>query len=205
VAIHAIGDRAVRHALDAFAAVGPQRANLPLPPRIEHAQLVDPGDLARFAQLGVAASMQPAHCVADIPLVERWWASRRERAYPWRSLLDAGTLLAFGSDAPVEPPDPAFGLYSAVARRAPESSVAWVPGQRIGLDAALSAYTEHPARLADSWPELGTLQPGALADIVVWDADLHGLGEAALAQAQPAWTVVAGSIVYAHAAVSDRG
>ncbi len=202
VAIHAIGDRAVRNALDAFEAVAPKLATLALPPRIEHAQLVDPADLPRFARLGVAASMQPTHCVSDIPLAERGWGARCDHAYPWQALLSSGATLAFGSDAPVEPPDPSLGLFAAVARRRP-GGPPWVPAQRIDLDAALHAYTEGAARISGAWPDLGALTPGAFADLVVWDTDLHAASEDDLARARPVATVLAGSVVYAHAAGGD--
>src|SRR5204862_6079026 len=137
----AIGDRAVRSTVDACALVERERRRLPLPSRIEHAQLVDPHDVARFAQLGVAASMQPQHCVTDIPLAERAWGARCAASYPWRTLLEQGAVLAFGSDAPVEPPSVALGLHAAVARRAPGAAQGWTPRQAIDLDAALTAYT----------------------------------------------------------------
>ncbi|TMQ69271.1 MAG: hypothetical protein E6K80_12275 [Candidatus Eisenbacteria bacterium] len=196
VAIHAIGDRAVRSALDAFEAVRPRLASLALPPRIEHVQLLDPADRPRFAALGVAASMQPIHCVADIPLAERAWASRREHTYPWRALLEAGARLAFGSDAPVETPSVALGLHAALARRPLGGGRAYVPEQAIGLDQALTAYTESPARLAGAWPRLGALEIGCAADLVVWSADLHAQTPDAIAAAHPVATVIAGEVVH---------
>ena len=198
VAIHAIGDRACRSSLDAFEAAGPALARLALPPRIEHAQLVDPADVPRFARLGVAASMQPIHCTSDLDLVERFWSTRAGSSYPWRTLLDHGALLAFGSDAPVELPSAAWGLHAAVTRERAGGTPAggFVPGQRVTLDQALAAYTVAPARLAGSWPRLGRLAAGAVADLVVWNADLHRLPPAALRGARPRVTVVAGDIVY---------
>jgi hypothetical protein len=197
VAVHAIGDRAVRSALDAFEACGPALAKLRLPPRIEHAQLVHDDDLPRFAALGVAASMQPLHGTADRPLVERYWSSRRTRAYPWRALLDHGARLAFGSDAPVEWPSPALGLHAAVTRERPGvSGDPFVPGQRIALDEALTAYTEGPARLAGAWPRLGRIAADCLADLVVWDADLHELPAGRLHEAAPAYTVLGGELAF---------
>ena len=203
VAIHAIGDRAVRSSLDAFegARAGER---LGLAPRIEHAQLVDPADLNRFAALGIAASMQPSHCISDVPLADRWWGERREQSYPWRALLESGALLAFGSDAPVEPPSAAFGLAAAVARQPEGAEKAWVPAQAIGLDAALSAYTEGPARLAGNWPRVGALDAGCAADLVVWNGDLHALTPRALAAAAPACTVLDGMIVY-ESEIRDSG
>jgi hypothetical protein len=203
VAIHAIGDRAVRHALDAFAAserAGTARRPT-LPSRIEHVQLLDPADLGRFASLHVAASLQPSHCISDLDLVERWWKSRRERSYPWRSLLEAGARLSFGSDAPVEPPSIGLGLHAAVTRTRADGRPAggFAPDERLTLDQALSAYTEGPARLAGTWPSLGRLAPGAEADLVVWSEDLHALEPARLAGVGPAATVIAGEILFQRA------
>lgn len=199
VAIHAIGDRAVRNALDAFTSAREHLPALALPPRIEHLQLVRPEDAARLAPLGVAASMQPQHCVSDIELAERHWGARCRDAYPWRGLLDRGALLAFGSDAPVEPPVPALGFAAAVARRG-RGGEAFIPAQRLTLDATLAAYTEGAARLAGWWPQVGSLRPGAWADFVVWDADLHALDADRLAAAHPVYTAVAGRIVHGAAA-----
>jgi predicted amidohydrolase YtcJ len=205
-AIHAIGDRAVRSSLDAFAAAADTPLALALPPRIEHVQLLDPADLPRFPALGVAASMQPIHCTSDIDIARRHWGARSERAYPWKRLLDAGVTLAFGSDAPVESPSTALGLHSAVTRqrvvrdRHADPVPAFVPAQRLGLDATLTAYTEGPARLAGSWPRLGRLAPGAIADLAVWSDDLHGLAAPMLAGATVAATVMEGAVVFRRAA-----
>jgi predicted amidohydrolase YtcJ len=190
VAIHAIGDRAVRSALDAVAAaaaVGPPCA---LPSRIEHAQLVHADDLPRFARLRAWASMQPTHCVSDIEPARWGWGARVERSYPWRALLDAGATLVFGSDAPVEPPRPAAWLHAAVTRQRADGTPrgGFTPGQRIGLDDALRACTAAgvAARVARGVP----------ADLVVWDADLHRLPASLLYNARPACTLIAGEIVH---------
>jgi len=197
VAIHAIGDHAVRVGLDAFESCGQALARLRLPPRIEHAQLVDDLDLRRFVELGVAASMQPQHCVTDRPLVERLWRQRAARSYPWRTLFDSGARLVFGSDAPVEPPIPALGLHAAVTREATNHpGDSFVPAQRIALDEALSAYTEGPARLAAQWPRCGSLSVGSVADLVVWDTDLHRLAPSQLHAAAPAFTILAGDVAF---------
>jgi predicted amidohydrolase YtcJ len=199
VAIHAIGDRAVRSALDAFEAAGPARGAPRLPSRIEHVQLLDDGDRPRFAALGIVASMQPIHCTSDLELAARHWNSRLARAYPWRALLQSGARLAFGSDAPIERPSVAAGLHAAVTRQRGDGTPrgGFVPEQRITLDDALTAYTEAPARMAGTWPRLGRLAPGALADLVVWDQDLHRLPVAELAGAKPAFTILDGEIVFA--------
>ncbi len=205
VAIHAIGDRACRAALDAFEAASGSLAKVALPPRIEHAQLVHPEDQPRFARLGVAASMQPIHCTSDLELAERWWKSRAPHAYPWRALHDQGALLAFGSDAPVEFPSVAQGLHAAVTRQRPDATPpgGFVPAQRVSLDQALAAYSSAPARLAGTWPRLGRLGAGAAADLVVWDADLHRLPPPALREAHPVFTVLGGEVVF-EAAGSPR-
>lgn len=203
VAIHAIGDRACRASLDAFERAGGGAA-VPLPPRIEHVQLLDPADRPRFARLGVAASVQPVHCLTDIDQAERWWGSRRDRAYPWRTLLDAGALVAFGSDAPIEPPDVGPALAAAVARTRADGTPAggWTPHERIGLDAALAAFTAAPARLAGAWPRLGTLAVGARADVVLWDRDLHAADPAGLRDAAAQVTILDGEVVYARETVT---
>jgi predicted amidohydrolase YtcJ len=197
-AIHAIGDRAVRSALDAFAACGRDLRPPALPPRIEHVQLLDPADLPRFAALGVAASMQPLHCTSDIDNARRHWGGRIERSYPWRALLETGVTLAFGSDAPVEPPATAAALHSAVTRQRRDGTPAdgFTPAQRLTLDQALAAYTGGPARLAGTWPRLGRIAPGATADLAVWSADLHRLPHASLGEAKVAATVMEGEIVF---------
>lgn len=194
VAIHAIGDRAVRSSLDAIEAAG--LSGTPrLPSRIEHVQILHPSDVPRFRQLGVAASMQPSHCVSDIPLAMRYWSSRREQTYPWRTLRDAGALLAFGSDAPVEPPEPGAGLSAALTRSAHDGAP-WVPEERLDLDDALTAWIEGPARLAGMWPRLGTLEPGALADVVVWETDLHSVSPPEIGRVSPRWVIQDGRIVH---------
>ncbi len=201
IAVHAIGDRAVRSTLDAFEAARAWIPSLTLPPRLEHLQLVDPADVPRLRALGVAASMQPSHAVADAAIATERWGARVAASYPWRALLDAGALLAFGSDAPVEPPSVALGLVAAVTRVAPDGEP-FVPGQCVTLDEALTAYTEGPARLAGAWPRLAAIAPGSHADLVVWNEPLDRIAPAALADAAPATTIVGGRVVWS---ASERG
>jgi len=197
-AIHAIGDRAVRAALDAFASAGPSLGRLAQAPRIEHVQLLDPADRPRFAALGVVASMQPLHCTSDIDIAHRHWGARVERAYPWRSLLASGARLVFGSDAPVEPPATCAALHSAVTRQRVDGTPrgGFVPEECLPLDQALAAYTEWPARLAGAWPRLGRIAAGATADLAIWSADLHRLAPAGLAGARVTMTVLEGEVVF---------
>jgi len=201
VAVHAIGDRAVRNVLDAFEASRERIAALALPPRIEHLQLVDPADMARLAALGVGASMQPVHATEDAVMARAKWGTRIAHSYPWRTLLDHGARLAFGSDAPVESPDVALGLAAAVTRIAPDPAArgghsAFVPEQRVSLDEALSAYTEGAARLGGVWPRLGSLRPGSHADFALWSDDLHALPPERLGEARVALTAIGGRIVH---------
>ena len=160
-AVHAIGDQANRRVLDAF-----QKARAIEPPdrrmvhRIEHAQLLDPVDIPRFAQLGIVASMQPIHCTSDMHAAGRLWGARSRYAYAWRSLLDSGAALAFGSDAPVETPNPFVGIHAAVTRQdehdQPEGG--WYPEERLTVEEAVRAYTEGAALSAPYLPGVtGTL------------------------------------------------
>jgi len=174
--IHAIGDRAVRTALDAFEAVGRQRlAELALLPRIEHAQLVHPDDRARFSELGVVASVQPVQLRSDEAVMHRAWGDRTALAFALASLSVAGATLVFGTDAPVEPPDPWPGIAMAVTRRAPEwggDVGASSPAEAIPLDVALRAATTGPWRVARQ-AHGGRLMVGAPADLIVIELAEH--------------------------------
>ncbi len=185
LAVHAIGDRANRDALDAFAAT--REAWRGLRPRIEHAQCVHPGDVPRFAQLGVAASVQFTHATSDRDVAERLWADRIGHAYPYRTLLDAGAVVAGGSDAPIEPLAPLDGLRAAVLRTL-DGRPAWRPEQALPLGAALAAFTTAPAWLEGAEARRGRLAPGLAADVVVLDRD----PAADLAGARVARTMLAG-------------
>src|SRR5436189_5928737 len=152
VAVHAIGDLATRHALDAFEQTRDEWHPLGLRPRIAHAQLPDEEDIHCFAQLGVAASVQFSHAPSDAEIAERFWAGKTDRAYAYRSLWDAGTLVANGSDAPIEELEPWAGVVAAVSR-------AWHPEQALTLDEALLATTVNPAWLAGDEHRRGQLVP----------------------------------------------
>jgi predicted amidohydrolase YtcJ len=164
VAVHAIGDLANREALDAFEQTRDHWQPLGLRPRIEHAQLLAHEDIPRFAELGVAASVQFSHAPSDAEIAERFWAGMTDRAYAYRSLWDTGALLVNGSDAPIEELDPWAGVAAGVSRD-------WHPEQRLTLDEALQATTVNPAWLARDEHRRGKLLPGDLADLVVLDHD----------------------------------
>jgi predicted amidohydrolase YtcJ len=170
-ATHAIGDRANRMALDGLAALPAARTRLRH--RIEHAQLLAESDLGRFRELDVVASMQPIHAVADMAVADRYWGARCRGAYAWRSLLDRGARLAFGSDAPVETLDVFAGLHAAITRQAPsgEPRGGWWPDERITVREALHAYTLGAAWACGQEDALGSLAVGKRADLIVLDRD----------------------------------
>jgi predicted amidohydrolase YtcJ len=190
--VHAIGDAAVRRALDLME----QLPAAAIPHRIEHFQCVHPLDLGRAARQGIVLSMQPAHIFADIPLAERHWGDRGKGAYAFRSLLDQGSVLAFGSDTPVASIDPREGVYAALERRQDDASPAWYGEERLGFHEVVRAYTTAPARAA-GLSTRGIITPGSDADLVVWrlnrDQPVTGT---AFRQAEVALTVVAGEAVY---------
>jgi len=170
VAVHAIGDRANRRALDAFEETRDEWRPRALRQRIEHAQLLAPEDVGRFAELGVAASVQFSHAPSDRDLADRFWTGKTEGAYAFRSLLDAGALVANGSDAPVEELDPLLGLRAGVARTLDHRD-AWHGEQAVTVEQALHATCVAPAWLTGDERRRGTLLPGYFADLVVLDRD----------------------------------
>jgi len=202
VCVHAIGDRANRLALDLFEDAL-KRSGVPagdVRPRIEHAQVLDPRDIPRFGRLGVIAAMQPTHCTSDMDWVdERLGPERLAGAYAWRSLLEAGAFLAFGSDFPVERPHPLEGVYAAVTRQhadgRPEGG--FRPSQRLTAGETLEAFTRGSAQASFEEARLGHLGPGAAADLVVLDRDPTGLdGPSELLCTRVLLTMVGGEIVY---------
>jgi hypothetical protein len=202
VMLHAIGDAANRQALDAFERAA--RANGPRERRhrIEHAQVVAPEDIPRFRGLGVIASMQPTHATSDMRWAEQRIGRQRAEggAYAWRSLLNAGATVIFGTDFPVEPIRPVEGIYSAVTRQSREEPGVppggWLPAQKLSRAEAIRLYTAAPA--FGEWQERvkGTLAAGMLADFVVWSADLLTIPEREILNAEPVMTVVGGRTVY---------
>jgi predicted amidohydrolase YtcJ len=195
VAVHAIGDLANHEALDAFEETRPLWQPLGLRPRIEHAQLLVSEDVARFAELGVAASVQFSHAPSDRDLADRFWTGKTDRAYAYRSLWDSGALLANGSDAPIEELDPWAGVCAGVLRTIDERS-AWHPEQRLTLEEALQATTVNPAWLARDERRRGKLLPGYLADLVVLDRDPFELSVEELPQVEVVATMLGGRWVY---------
>lgn len=198
LAVHAIGDRANRIVLDALQTIHGSEYPAPrLPDRVEHLQLMLEEDLRRPSDLDVIASMQPVHATSDMHMADIAWGNRTKTSYAWRSILDTGATLVFGSDAPVESPNPFWGIHAAVTR---QSRVAtdepWVPDQRITLAEALHAYTRGPAIAAGTADYTGALLAGHAADLIVLDEDPYDLPADQLHAIKPAATMVGGNWRY---------
>ncbi|MCG8324487.1 MAG: amidohydrolase family protein, partial [Thiotrichales bacterium] len=200
--VHAIGDHANHEVLNAFEQLRAFEAANGLPARkhrIEHVQVLHPDDMARLAELKVAASMQPIHAPSDREAAEQYWGTRTQYAYAWKSQLEAGALLAFGSDAPVESPNPFFGLHAAVTRRdkaGQPDEEGWHPEQRLSLGEAVAAFTQGPAELAMQGQQLGRLAPGFLADLIVLNQDPYAIDPMELHALRPSATMVGGEWVW---------
>jgi predicted amidohydrolase YtcJ len=189
VGVHAIGDAANRAALDAFERSRDAWEPLGLRQRIEHAQCLAPEDVARFGELGVAASVQFSHAPSDEHLARRFWTDRLEGTYSFRSLLETGALLANGSDAPIEELDPWAGVVAGVVGH-------WRADQRLTLEEALHATCVAPAWLSHDERVRGTLLPGRLADLVVLDRDPFACEPGELPEVRVVATMVAGRWVF---------
>jgi len=216
---HAIGDRAVEMALNAFAAAEQATTPTTIPPqvvtptigvrkafvvpvrdgryRIEHSQVVGPGDFARYRELGVIASMQPNHLLTDMAWAEqRLGPERSKYAYAWKSFLDAGVPLAFGTDYPVEPITPYRGVYASVTRENEAGTMTFHPEQKLTMGETLYACTQGSAyaEFAEAWK--GKLAPGYVADFVVLDRDLTAVPAHEILLTKVLRTVVGGKTVY---------
>jgi predicted amidohydrolase YtcJ len=216
VTIHAIGDAANRRVLDAIELaqmeIGEQGSAIdqtqtlspiphppfPIPNRIEHAQIVHPQDIPRFAQLGVIASMQPIHATADMEAADRLWGDRCANAYAWKSLQSAGATLAFGSDAPVEALNPWLSVHAAVTRQRPGNFPleGWYPEQRIDITSALRGFCAGAAAAAGAAHEQGTLLPGMLADLAILSADPFKIDPSELHVVKSELTMIEGEVVW---------
>ncbi len=195
VAVHAIGDQANRDALDAFEATRELWKPLGLRHRIEHAQCLAPEDLQRFAELGIACSVQFSHAPSDRDLAERFWPERLGGTYSFRSLWESGALLANGSDAPVEELDPLAGIAVGVTRTS-DGRPAWRPEETLTVEQALQATCVNPAWLSGDERRRGKLLPGYLADAVVLDRDPFVVEPEELAKLEVVATMVGGRWVH---------
>lgn len=199
VGIHAIGDMANKLVLDFYETAQKMNGNNNLRHRIEHAQILDPKDIPRFGSLGIVASMQPYHCVEDMPWVEkRIGRSRSRYAYAWHSLKQNGTVLAFGSDWPVVPYNPFLGIYAAVTRSDTTGypTGGWIHEERLTVEDAIEAYTLGSAYAEHMEKEKGSLESGKLADIIVLNKNLLEVESHEILKTKVLTTIVGGKIVY---------
>lgn len=201
MAVHAIGDRANHDVLQAFSQLRLHERERGLAfgrHRIEHVQLLHPDDVSRLAELGVIASMQPLHATSDREIADRYWGARTPGAYAIAGQLRAGARLALGSDAPVESPNPFWGIHAAVTRRRADGSPGadgWHPEQRITVEDAIAGYTTGPAYAAHMENRIGKLAPGMLADLIVLDEDPFEVDPHHLKDLLPSATMVGGQWV----------
>jgi predicted amidohydrolase YtcJ len=204
VETHAIGDRANRVILDlyeqAFKAVPPNERKIREPRwRVEHAQILDPADLPRFAKLGVIPSMQPSHAISDLFFAPvRLGMERLAGAYSWQSLIKSGCIIAGGSDAPVERGEPMIEFYAAVARKSVKgfSGEGWHPEQAVTREQALKMFTLWPAYAAFEENDKGSIEPGKLADLTVLSSDIIKISEPEILNTRCVMTVIGSEIVY---------
>jgi hypothetical protein len=189
--VHAIGDQANHEVLEAYDQLRAYEASAGLPAlrhRIEHVQLLHPSDMNRLAALDLIASMQPIHATSDMKAADQFWGKRAANGYAWRSMLEYETRLSFGSDAPVDSPNPFWGIHAAVTRRRQDGSPGpegWYPGQRLTRYEAIQAYTTAAAYAATMEHRLGQLKSGHLADLIVLSVDPFECSPDELAQIAP--------------------
>ncbi len=194
VAIHAIGDKAVANVLDAFEQTSPPQP--PVRHRIEHLQLVRKKDIQRIKQLGIVASVQPSHCPSDIDMVRDYWGARGANAYIFRTFLNKGIDVAFGSDCPIEPLDPISGMAAAVRRAKPHSRDTFYPEQRLTAFEALSAFTVGSAIASGESHCRGYLLPGYPADFIVLSDDITKTAPTKIEHIKVLGTVLDGKVKY---------
>jgi hypothetical protein len=200
IGVHAIGDKGNNWTLNAFEKAKQVNGKRESRHRDEHAQTLLLSDIPRFAELGVIASMQPTHCISDKKFCEKRIGSERAKgAYAWKSLADAGAVLAFGTDYQVEPLNPMEGLYAAVTRkeRLGEEGEGWFPKEKVTMEKAIEYYTSGGAYAQFMENRKGILKTGYLADIVITDKDLLTIPENEIMKTRVDYTITGGKIVYA--------
>ena len=198
LSIHAIGDRAIREVADVISEFHPDTTAGRLLHRIEHVQLLHPDDLPRLSRHNIAASMQPIHVILDWETANKVWGRRARYAYAFRSLLDCGTLLAFGSDAPVAPLNPLTGIYAAVTRQNEQGQPhgGWFPEERISVADAIQAYAMGPAHVAGKAHVQGSITPGKWADMILLSRNLFEIDPSEILDTQVELTIFDGEVVF---------
>jgi predicted amidohydrolase YtcJ len=200
--VHAIGDAANHETLMGLAQLRAFEHSDGYPRgrhRIEHVQLLHPDDLSKLAEMDVIASMQPIHATSDMVMADKHWGERSRYGYAWRTLIDRGTRMVFGSDAPVDSPNPFHGIHAAVTRQRADGSPGpdgWYPEERITVEDALHGYTTGPAYAAGMEHKLGQLSPGYLADLIVVDTDPFTCSPEGLREITSKATMVGGDWVW---------
>jgi predicted amidohydrolase YtcJ len=201
MAVHAIGDRANHEVLNAYEQLRAYETAKGLPHlrhRIEHVQVLHPDDVPRLAELDVIASMQPVHATSDMLMADKYWGGRTSLAYALKTQLDAGAHVAFGSDAPVESPNPFRGIYAAVTRRGPDGApgpAGWHPEQKLSMQQAIEGFTIGAAYAAYAENRQGSLAEGKLADLIVLEKDPFNCNLEEMKDLQSSATMVAGEWV----------
>ena len=202
-AVHAIGDEAIHLLLDSYEQVQKTNGTRDRRQRVEHAQHINPEDIPRFAELGVIASMQPLHKADDGRYAEQVIGSHRLKgSYAYRSLLESGATVCFGSDWPVVSLNPFLGMAAAVTGRTNHGNV-WLGSENISIEDALRCYTIHAARACFMEERVGTIEKGKAADLVMLDRDLLTIPAEEIAKVKPLMTIVGGKIVFAEAGVES--
>jgi len=198
--MHAIGNKGIHWALNAVERAQQRHGKKGLRHRIEHVSVLHPNDIARFNELGVIPSMQPTHCTTDLMYCEqRFGMERCKGVYVWKSLLEAGAILAFGSDWPVEPLDPMRGLYSCVTRKSIDFDVpegGWFPEQRLTVTEAIKYFTYGSAYASHEDNIKGSLEVGKLADMVILSKDLFMIDPEEILETRVLYTILGGKIIY---------
>jgi predicted amidohydrolase YtcJ len=200
--VHAIGDRAIHEVLDGFEQLRTYEREQRLPAlrhRIEHVQIIHPDDAFRLGKLGIIASMQPIHATSDMLAADRYWGERARLSYAWRTQLNAGAILAFGSDAPVESPNPFWGLHAAITRCRADGapgSEGWVPQEKLSMHEALAGFSTGAAYAAGLEDRLGRLAAGYFADLIVLEQDPFTCPVADLLTMASSATMVGGEWVW---------
>ena len=201
LAIHAIGDKANREVIDAYAQIRVFERENGLAPqhhRIEHVQVLQESDLSRLAENRIIASMQPIHLISDMDTADRLWGTRSKNTYAFGTLVQKGTTLIFGSDSPVESFNPFTGIYAALTRQKLDQTpdTGWFPEQKIDLVEILKAYTINPALVSRWDAQIGSLEPGKLADLIILSKNIFSIPSNEIKDLTPEATMVNGEWVY---------
>ena len=199
VTVHAIGDKANHDVLDVYEAIRQEEAARTthdvLRHRIEHVQIIHPADQPRLAQLGIIASMQPIHATSDMETAVQNWGARTKDSYAWRTMLNSGATLVFGSDAPIEKIDPLPGIHAAVTRRRADGSPGadgWHPEQKLTMAETIHAFTTAAAITSGQEARQGSIAPGKLADFTIFSRDIFAIPPDELLEVEISGTVVDG-------------